>query len=96
MPWDLKPLNGRGWILSDYSSGKREPSCASSTLVLKMGSGLEKRKKNTNIFVAVLELSGVKSSTWSISKKSIFGLKMNLEDKKPSEKVNQQDYFGNS
>jgi len=33
VPWDLKPLNGRGWILSDYSSGKREPSCASSTLV---------------------------------------------------------------
>ena len=64
-------------------------------LWLKMGSGLEKRKKNTNIFVAVLELSGVKSSTWSISKKSIFGLKMSLEDKKPSEKVNQQDYFGN-
>ena len=60
----------------------------------QMGSGLEK-KKNTNIFVAVLELSGVKSSTWSISKKSIFGLKMSLEDKNPSEKVNQQDYFGN-
>lgn len=53
------------------------------------------KKKNTNIFVAVLELSGVKSSTWSISKKSIFGLKMSLEDKNPSEKVNQQDYFGN-
>ena len=49
------------------------------------------KKKNTNIFVAVLELSGVKSSTWSISKKSIFGLKMSLEDKNPSEKVNQQD-----
>ena len=89
MPWDLKPLNGRGWILSDYSSGKREPSCASSTLVKWVQ--VWKKKKNTNIFVAVLELSGVKSSTWSISKKSIFGLKMSLEDKNPSEKVNQQD-----
>ena len=43
MPWDLKPLNGRGWILSDYSSGKREPSCASSTLecTQQMTLGLE-------------------------------------------------------